>query len=111
MSGGYFDYRQYHINDIADSIEQKLNQQGKPKPIQDWYDEEYFKKYPEEKYYYTHPKEVQDKMREAVKILRMAAIYAQRVDYYLSGDDGEESFLRRLAEELKQLEENENTNN
>jgi len=35
-----------------------------------------------------------------VEILKKAKIYAQRVDYLLSGDDGEESFLRRLKEEL-----------
>jgi len=33
-------------------------------------------------------------------VLRKAAIYAQRIDWLLSGDDGEESFLERLKEEL-----------
>jgi hypothetical protein len=33
----------------------------------------------------------------------MAQVYAHRVDWLLSGDDGEESFLRRLAEDLKNL--------
>ena len=32
MSGGHFDYQQYRINDIADSIEHELNIQGKEKP-------------------------------------------------------------------------------
>ena len=36
----------------------------------------------------------------------MAAIYAQRIDWLLSGDDGEESFKRRLKEELDELESN-----
>lgn len=43
-------------------------------------------------------------MKEAVKALRVAQVYAQRVDWLLSGDDGEESFLRRLEEELKKIE-------
>ena len=102
MSGGHFDYNQYWINDIANSIERELSRQGKEKPISESYgDKEYFEKYPDEKYYYTYPEIVQKKMREAVKQLKIAAIYAQRVDWYLSGDDGDESFIERLEEELK----------
>ena len=62
------------------------------------YDDEYF-----EKYYYTYPEIVQEKMREAVKQLKIAAVFAQRVDWFLSGDDGEESFIERLAEDLNAL--------
>ena len=102
MSGGHFDYNQYWINDIANSIERELNRQGKEKPKSELYgDKEYFEKYPDEKYYCTYPEIVQEKMREAVKQLKIAAIYAQRVDWYLSGDDGDESFIERLEEELK----------
>ena len=43
-------------------------------------------------------------MKEAVRALKIAQVYAQRVDWLLSGDDGEESFLSRLEEELKKLE-------
>jgi hypothetical protein len=42
-------------------------------------------------------------MEEAVKVLKIAQVYAQRVDWFLSGDDGEESFLRRLDEDLENL--------
>lgn len=104
MSGGRFDYTQYHINTIADSIESELQRQGKEKPKDELYfDKEYLEKYPEERYYYTHPEEVQQEMRNAVKILRQAAVYAQRVDWYLSGDDGDESFLKRLRDELNAI--------
>lgn len=102
MSGGHFDYNQYWINDIANSIERELNRQGKEKPKDELYwDKEYYEKHPDEKYYYTYPEIVQEKMKEAVKQLKIAAIYAQRVDWYLSGDDGDESFIERLEEELK----------
>jgi hypothetical protein len=43
-------------------------------------------------------------MKEAVKALKIAQEYAQRVDWLLSGDDGEESFLSRLDENLKKIE-------
>ena len=95
MSGGHFDYNQYRINDIADSIERELNRQGKEKPKDELYGDK--------EYYYTYPEIVQEKMKEAVKQLKIAAIYAQRVDWFLSGDDGEESFIERLAEDLNAL--------
>ena len=101
MSGGYFDYGQYHINDIADNIEEVLDKQGKEMPKDELYcSEEYYEKYPEEQFYTIYPKEVQERMREAVRQLRIAAIYAQRVDWLLSGDDGEDSFLKRLESDL-----------
>lgn len=31
MSGGHFDYQQYHIEDIADSIEREIEEATKPK--------------------------------------------------------------------------------
>ena len=42
-------------------------------------------------------------MREAVKILKIANIYVQRIDWLLSGDDGEETFLNRLSEDLSNM--------
>ena len=74
MSGGRFDYTQYHIEAIADAIQSELDRQGKEKNKDELYgDREYYQKYPEEKYYITHPEEVQIEMRNAVKILREAA--------------------------------------
>lgn len=102
MSGGKFDYTQYHITTIADTIESELEKQGKEIPKSELYGtEEYYQRFPEEKLYPTHSTEVQKEFRKAIKILRKAAIYAQRIDWYLSDDDGEESFLRRLKQELK----------
>ena len=102
MSGERFDYLQYHITTIADAIESELEKQGKEIPKDELFcSEEYYKQYPQEKYYRTYPKEIQKEMVQAVKILRQAAIYAHRIDWYLSHDDGDESFLERLKEELK----------
>lgn len=67
-----------------------------------WLSREYYEKYPEEKYNVTYSEEVQEKFREAIKILRKAHIYVQRIDWYLSGDDGEDNFLSRLKEELEE---------
>lgn len=103
MSGGYFSYQQYTMECIADEIEEILNNQGKPK-VDSYYDGEYYKKYPEEKYHPTYPEKIQEEMKKTVNLLRIAAVYVQRLDWYLSGDDGEESFYERLEEELKGVE-------
>lgn len=85
MSGGHFDYKQYYIDDIADSIERTMENQGCDE--EDGYTEETIQI-----------------MKDAVKALRKAAIYAHRVDWFLSGDDGEDSLKKRLEEDLKSLE-------
>jgi len=36
-------------------------------------------------------------------ILRQAHVYAQRIDWLVSGDDGEDSFHRRLKHDLEKL--------
>jgi hypothetical protein len=101
MSGGAFEYNQRKITDIADDIQKELDRQGKEKTKEElWMMGDYYVLFPEEKVYYTYPDEIQEKFRDAIKALRTAAIYAQRVDWLLSGDDGEESFLKRLKEEL-----------
>ena len=106
MSGGYFSYEQYRINDICDGIEREVVKSGKPIPEKEWdyYDRQYYKEHPEEAVNYAYPDPVLRRFEEAVYALKKAAIYAQRVDWLLSGDDGEESFERRLQEELAELD-------
>jgi MoxR-like ATPase len=108
MSGGAFDYNQYKIGYIADQIEEVIVKNGLEKTPEElknnWIDPEWYKKYPEDLFHYKYPDEVIEKMKEAVKALKIAQEYAQRVDWLLSGDDGEESFLSRLEENLKKIE-------
>ena len=97
MSGGYFNYNQHFINDIADEIEEEI---GRNKtgwswvPISDWRD-----KYNKQRY---KPETIKE-FKKAVKVLRKAYIYAHRIDWFLSGDDGEETFHERLKEDLEKL--------
>ena len=108
MSGGAFEYSQYKIGYIADQIEDTVIKNGAEKTPEeikdDWHNDEWYEKYPEDKFHYKYPDEVIEKMKEAVKALKIAQVYAQRVDWLLSGDDGEESFLSRLEDELKKIE-------
>ena len=165
MSGGYFDYNQYQLGDIADSIEQEIKRATGPKPplvtkeyvcvcrvvsdsrklylsfryptfdsaLRDFTKPEYYEvlvrtdnmvrvkdksngqiyevqhgtyeEYEDGGYYPSYTEETIKEFRNAVDALRRAEIYAQRVDYLIRGDDEEESFHRRLKEDLDKYEQ------
>ena len=101
MSGGHFDHQQYHIGEIADSIQSELDRMGEKIPRRDRnHGEEWYEKYPEDLLYPTYSEKTIEEFKNAIHHLRIARIYAQRIDYFLSGDDGEENFHKRLNEEL-----------
>ena len=109
MSGGAFNYDQYKIGYMVDQIEETVVKNGVEKTPEDlknegWRDPDWYKKYPEDLFHYKYPDEVIEKMKEGIEVLKRAQIYAQRIDWLLSGDDGEESFLSRLEENLKKIE-------
>jgi len=108
MSGGAFEYKQFNIKQISEEIEYELDNQGKEKSKEEqWMSNEYYEKFPEEKFNVTYSKEIQEHFKDAIETLNIAYIYAQRIDRLLSGDDGYESFLSRLKEELNQNKEDE----
>jgi hypothetical protein len=99
MSGGYFNYDQRRIEYIADDIQREIDDSGRAlteQEIKDYYWDD------KSTHYYEYPEEVISEFKKGVEYLRLAAIYAQRIDWLLSGDDGEESFLERLKEELNE---------
>ena len=78
MSGGHFDYAQHKITDIASEVEDMIENNWReftPATIAEF--------------------------RAAAFLLRAASIYAQRIDWLVSGDDSEETFRSRLAKELE----------
>ena len=87
MSGGYFDYHQYKIGGIAEDIENLL----KPGATDAGWSEQTI-----------------TELKNAVNILRIAAVYAQRADWLFSGDDSEDSFHIRLHSELGMLKLHDN---
>lgn len=110
MSGGRFDYDQYKIGHIADDIEQVIERNGREKTKEElkeesWRTPDWYEQYPEDRFWYEYPPEVIEKFKIAVQKLREAQIYAHRIDWLLSGDDGEETFLERLEDELKSQKE------
>jgi len=81
MSGGHFDYKQYVIGHIADEIEQLALENDE----------------------YGYSEDTLDIFKNAVECLKASQILAQRIDYLVSGDDGEETFHKRLVSELEKL--------
>lgn len=106
MSGGAFEYKQHCIREIHESIQSELDLMGKEKPKEElrYFDKDYLDKYPEEKTYPIESNEVIEIYQTAIVYLKMAEVFAQRIDWYMSGDDGEESLISRLRDDLKQLQ-------
>ncbi len=102
MSGGRFNYDQRRIGYIAEAIIDEINKSGRKKTRQEL-NSEYWLGDIQDPCHYKYPDEVIAKFKDAVNILNIAEVYAQRIDWLLSGDDGEESFLERLDEDLEKL--------
>lgn len=95
MSGGHFDYAQYRIEDLARGIE-GLIESNDDESLNEWGDRRGR----------GYSVETIEKFNIAIDTLRRAAIMAQRVDWLVSGDAGEESFHRRWDKELEELNTN-----
>lgn len=92
MSGGHFDYQQFRIGDIAEEI-QDLIDTNDSKELDDF-------GYPIGRGY---DPEVIEEFHRAVELLKQAQVYAHRIDWLVSGDDGEYNFLKRLKDDLEEL--------
>jgi hypothetical protein len=92
MSGGHFNYQQHCLLDIADGIGSAiLNNDSTEK---DRWGSDIGQ-------HYT-PETIAE-FKKAVKALKLAYVYAQRIDWLLSCDDGEDSFHKRLQAQLGEL--------
>lgn len=76
MSGGWYDYKQYDIQDIVEMMEEDLNNPELDSTIK------------------TH-------IMLCKTQLEHAQIYVQRLDWLLSADDGWESFNKHLQEDIE----------
>lgn len=88
MSGGHFDYKQHHIRDIAEMVDE-LIASNDDTSLNEW----------GAQVGRCYSPETIAKFREASATLHRAAKMAQRIDWLVSGDDGEESFHRAWKEE------------
>ena len=84
MSGGYFFSLQYRIEEIADSIDELVfNNDSTEK-----------NKWGGEVGRHYQPAII-ERFKETAQCLRRGAAMVKRVDWLVSGDDGEESFLKQ----------------
>ena len=83
MSGGAFNHNDYHIRDIARQIEEIIRD-NEERPVYD--------------------ADTINHFRETVKLLHRAEVMVHRIDWLISGDDGEDTFHKRLREDLERLE-------
>ncbi len=96
MSGGFFDYKQYQVNDLIEEMDmaiQRLDNKDSRDPESG-----------ESNYlgtYFNDKELIKKEMLKAKEYLTKAYIYTRRIDFLLSDDDGEESFHERLKEELE----------
>ncbi len=85
MSGGYFGYAQYKIDQISDQISEVIRNNDRTE-------------------FPFSPATIQ-RFTEAIRALEIAFVYARRVDWLVSGDDDEEFFEAKLLQELAEVDE------
>jgi len=84
MSGGAFDYKNHFIEDIACDIELRIQNSQRKRGI-------------------VFSDSVEDKFQLAVLYLRAAGKMAHEIDYLLSSDTSERSFMERWKEDVEPL--------
>lgn len=92
MSGGAFEYKQYHIEQLIEDMELLLKRVDK-EPI-DSFECDSLKNYIDDKDSF---KKIVEKN---IDLLKKSYIYTKRLDWFISGDDGEETFYERLEEDF-----------
>jgi hypothetical protein len=80
MSGGYFEYAQYRISDIAFMLKELIavNQ-------------------------YEYKPETLDKFKYTLRLLMRAQVAVQRIDWLVSCDDSEDTFHERWEEDMSEI--------
>lgn len=81
MSGGFFDYNQFSITEIKERLNKVLHN-----AVEHGIEEE----------------EVYNQLERGLEFITLAEIYTHRIDWLLSGDDGEYTFLEKLEEDLEE---------
>lgn len=109
MSGGSMDYVYGHINTAANHIQRELanielhRKKGRFLHPHKVYQEEY-----SDIEYMKSSEALTDavikRLQDALICVRKAAIYAERVEWLTSGDDGYENFCMRTDEQLAECE-------
>jgi hypothetical protein len=87
MSGGYFEYNQYRLHDMAEELKDLI-----------------YKIENKDEYYDDYNSETLKKFKECYNHLLITEKEIHRIDWLVSGDDGIDSYHERLKEELEEIE-------
>jgi len=90
MSGGAFNYIQWRIEEAVNDIERLIRNNNTPDEYGDCR---------------NYSPEVIAKFKEGMKIIEYAAKYLKHIDWLLSCDDSEESFMQNIKEIEKKYHE------
>ena len=86
MSGGHFDYEDFRLQGIAETLRTDI---ARIRTKQEWFDS-YSDKFVAE-------------LERALGVTIEAMIRLHRIDWCLSGDDDEETYYERLEEDLAEM--------
>jgi hypothetical protein len=92
MSGGYFDYNQYRLNDISDEIDRLVSKNNSTLE-NEWGECEGA---------FVSDNTI-EKFKEISMLLKKCSAMVQRIDWLICGDDSEESFEERWEKEVEEI--------
>ena len=100
MNGGFFNYKEYVLDEVSSTLKNIIEENGKPIPYEelDYFDRQSQsqKKYEQNpRYRANHNDEILERFRTGLEIIKSATSFVHDLGYLLSGDIGEETFLKR----------------
>lgn len=98
----YFELLGYSINDKKDDLFEAVKDDS-VFSIFKYTNFKYLDENGDELYFPNYSSKTLEELKKGVEVLKKASIYAHRIDWLLSEDDGEESFYKRLQEDLFKL--------
>lgn len=96
MSGGFFDYQQHRLEDMAGKLDEVIARSGSPIEYGEDVDPKYAPTHHD-----SFPPDILARFRETAHELRRVGDMLQRVDWLMSGDDGEGTFRHRWSKEVR----------
>ena len=102
MSGGHYEYKYHTIDDLAEEIDREFENDGKYMR-EDWSVECFGRKPLIEADHLDgatqeQKEEILTEIKSLVSILKDTAFRAKELEWFMSGDTGFESYLKRLKE-------------
>ena len=92
MSGGHYDYIQFNIQDVVAELKKQIKRikvaNNTPDPEESWL-------------VFNNREAVLEEFELCRHHLELGALLLNRIDWLVSGDDGEEAFLQRINTEVR----------